>query len=103
MTRYLFTFRGGQPYGSTDAQQHLARWNDWIECLGEAVLDPGRPLTATEVIDAQGQKKSEGPDMNGYAIIEARNMSKALSIAESCPHRALGEIYVSEMGFAKLD
>ncbi|MGR3466648.1 MAG: hypothetical protein ACU0CI_02110, partial [Shimia sp.] len=94
MTRYLFTFRGGQPYGLTDAQQHLARWNDWIECLGDTVIDPGRPLTVTEVIDAQGQRRAEAPNMTGYAIIETKNMAQALAIAEDCPHRALGEIHV---------
>ncbi len=98
MPRYILTYHGGtRPATPEDGKAQMARWNDWVANLGEALLEPQNPVGKTMTIDANGAREGSGNPMNGYSVLEAADVDAAVEIAKACPFAEMGSIEVSQI------
>jgi len=86
MKKYLFTYLGGEE-GESE-QKVMQAWADWLQFLGDAVVEMGSPLRPGARQVEPGGTIGEVPTaalMNGYSIIQAGSMKEALELAGGCP------------------
>ena len=97
MPQYVLAYIGGNhPQTPEEGAKHRARWMAWVEGLGDAVVNPGTPLSGTRSVTTAGVEDSAST-MSGFSIVEADNMDDALDMARSCPFLEIdGTIDVSE-------
>ncbi|MCH9765336.1 MAG: YciI family protein, partial [Alphaproteobacteria bacterium] len=71
----------------------------WVESLGETIVNPGTPLTASKIITATGVEEDHDPNaMKGFAVIKAETMDAAVEIAKTDPFLENGgTVRVSQM------
>ena len=100
MPQYIFVYLGGEtPSSPEEGQKHFAKYQQWIESLGEAVISPAIPFKDTHTVQPDG-KASQGSTtaMSGLSIIKMPSMNDALAAAQSCPFLEInGTLEVSEM------
>lgn len=100
MPNYLLAYHGGStPEGEEAQAASLEAWNDWMEAVGEQLLDGGNPVGASRTVSADGSvADTEGDRVSGYSIIEADDIDAAIEIARGCPIIADGgSIEVAEL------
>ncbi|HEY8259472.1 MAG TPA: YciI family protein [Gemmatimonadales bacterium] len=100
MSEFVFLFRATdeeqhEAMGTPErAQQSMQAWRAWIQGLESKghLKNPGQPLDRTGKV-IRGKKKvvTDGPYAEakdlvlGFIVIEARDMTEALSLAGDCP------------------
>ena len=98
MAQFIFHYRmGNNPPKPEQGEQLKAKWQQWIEDLGDAVVAPSTPTKNSKTVSLEGvtDTKDDMP-LCGYTIIEAADMDAALEIAKSCPHLYVGNLEVAE-------
>ena len=87
MTEFILVYRGGTDSLEPDEQRaRMGRWKQWLEDLGDDVVDPGRPLGAFKAVRASSVRDmSRGEAMSGFSIIKAPDIDAAVAIAKACP------------------
>jgi len=96
MTQYIIAYLGGkQPESPEAGKAQFAKWQAWIEGLGEAVVNPGTPLKQSRTLGSDGVK--EGGPLSGFAVIEAGSIEEAVDMAKSDPFLEMGSVQVAEM------
>ncbi len=64
----------------------MAKWNAWIEGLGDIMVNPGSPLGMSKTVSADGVTDDGGPNpLMGFSIVKADSMEAALELANACP------------------
>ena len=63
----------------------MEAWGAWFEGLGEAVVQMGAPLGASNAIATDGSVGEATAGLSGYTVIAADSLSAATSMAKSCP------------------
>lgn len=98
MTQYVLAYIGGNhPSDPEEGAKHRADWMAWVQGLGEAVVNPGTPLSGTKSVTSSGVSDSSST-MSGFSIVEADSMEAAIEMAKSCPFLDIdGTIDVSEV------
>ena len=105
MPNYLLAYHGGTTPDGEEAQAAVMEaWNEWMEAVGESLLDAGNPVGQSKTLNADGTVGEAATDgLTGYSIIEADSLEAAIEVARSCPILADGgSIEVAElvdMGF----
>ncbi|MGO9454428.1 MAG: YciI family protein [Candidatus Binataceae bacterium] len=95
MSEFAFLFRGRDTSASPEQmQQYAQNWLAWFKQLGEKghIKETGHPLEHTGKV-VKGKQKSvlDGPYaeakdiVNGYVLIEAKDLAHAVEIAKGCP------------------
>jgi hypothetical protein len=100
MTQFLISYIGGdQPSSPEEGQAHRAKWQQWLEDLGSAIVSPANPMMHTQTVNPDGSVTTGGSSrMSGYTIVEADSMDAALEMAKSCPFLDInGSLEVSEL------
>lgn len=99
MAQFILTYNGGKkPESEEQGARDKARWGQWLQELGDAVVEPGRPMGPAKVISQEGiQDFQDGEPMIGYTILEAEDLNRALEMAQNCPFVEQGTIRVSEL------
>jgi len=99
MTQYVLAYHGGkQPESPEKGAESYAKWQNWLGELGEAVINPGTPLSNSKMVSLEGVNDDLGPEaMMGFSVITAENMEAALEITKSCPFLEMGNIVLSEV------
>ena len=92
MPNYLLAYHGGgTPEGEEAQAAVMEAWNDWLEHIGEAMLDLGNPVGDTRTVNSDGSvSAAPASPVSGYSIVEADDMDAALAIAKGCPVLADG-------------
>ena len=96
MSEYLFLYRGpsGDSASPEQMQQIMQKWLAWFKDLGERghIKNPGQPLeTAGRVVRGRAKSVHDGPFaeakdvVNGYTLIEAKDIDQAAEVAKGCP------------------
>ncbi|MHB1110661.1 MAG: YciI family protein [Devosia sp.] len=88
MPQYLLTFHGGgTPEGEEAQAAVMAAWNEWIEDVGESMIDAGNPVAVTKTIaaDKSVTDGAVGEPVTGYSIIDAESFDAAVAMARGCP------------------
>ena len=89
MANFLLVYTGGNGMPATDAERAkvMEAWGAWFGKLGEAVVDPGNPISQSKSISSDGSVH-EGPvgtSANGYSILKADSLNQAVDFAKGCP------------------
>ena len=98
MTQFVLAYIGGDhPQDPEEGAKHRAEWMDWVAALGDAVVNPGTPLSETKSVTTAGVSDSSST-MSGFSIVEADSMDAAIEMAQSCPFLKInGTIDVSQV------
>ncbi len=80
------------------AEQRKA-WGAWLQSLGDAVINPGRPMGPSHFVRQGGEvERVDGPAaMMGFTIISAESLDAAFAVAKACPFLQIGSIEVAEL------
>ncbi len=99
MPNFIFAYHGGRkPDSPEEGQALMARWQAWIEGLGDAAVNPGTPVGLSKTVSADGVEDGGGPNpLSGFSVVAADSMDAALALAKGCPHLEIGTIEVAEM------
>lgn len=100
MPQYVIVYLGGNPPTTPEeGQQHMAKYKQWLDDLGDAVISPANPLKNTHTITPNGSTTAgSSVGMSGYTIIEADNVDAAVAITKACPFLHVGgTLEVSEL------
>lgn len=100
MAKYVFIYHGGDhPESEEEGAEMMQQWNDWLDNLGEAAIDPGNPMGMSKTVMSDGSVVDDGGSnpASGYSLFAAEDMDAALKMAQSCPFLAMnGTIEVAE-------
>jgi hypothetical protein len=100
MSQYIITYLGGdQPTSPEKGKQHFAKYQEWLNSLGDSAVSPMNPFKNTHTVKPDGSVTTgSSTKMSGYTIIEAESMDAALEISKACPFLDInGTLEVSEM------
>jgi hypothetical protein len=99
MPKFVFAYHGAPQFKTKeDGANHMVAWRAWRQELGEAVLDPGMPVSASRTVSSTGVEDNGGSNpLAGITIVQAESMDAAVAMARACPHvDAGGTIEVAE-------
>jgi hypothetical protein len=87
MANYLFLYSGGKGVATEEAERNAqyARWAQWFDALGSAVVDGGAATGATKTVGAGGSL-----GVSGYSVVTARSLESAVELAKGCPVLEVG-------------
>ncbi len=75
-----------------DGQKLMADWRAWMQGLGDAVVDPGKPVGMSKTILTDGTVADNGGSnpLMGFTVIQADTIEAAIELAKPCPHVTCG-------------
>ena len=95
MSEFTFLFRGRDTSASPEQmQKNMQKWVAWFKELGEKghIKYPGHPLEGTgKVVRGKQKTVHDGPYaeakdiVNGFTLIEAKDLSQAVELSKGCP------------------
>jgi hypothetical protein len=100
MSEFTYLFRGRDTSASPEQMQKtMEKWLAWfkeLEANGH-LKDPGHPLEARgAVVRGKGKIITDGPYaeakdvVNGYIIVDAKDLAEAAEISKGCPNLEIG-------------
>ena len=100
MSEFTFLYRGRDASASPDEMQRtMEKWMAWFKELGASghIKYPGHPLQAAGMV-VKGRQKvvhdgpyAEAKDVvNGFTLIEARDLPHAVELSKGCPILEIG-------------
>jgi hypothetical protein len=92
MANFLLVYHGGSmPESPEEGAKVTQAWTDWFTSLGEAVVDPGNPVSNVRTVAADGTVSEGGTNTSsGYSVIKADSLDAAVEAAKGCPVLAGG-------------
>jgi hypothetical protein len=98
MANYMIAYHGGRKFESPqDGAAYMAKWKAWMGSLGDALVDPGKPLGAGKAVSAAGVTDRGTDLLTGFSIVAADSIEAVLKMAQRCPHLDHGTIEVAEV------
>jgi hypothetical protein len=88
MTKYVYVFHGGTiPDSEEERNAQMAKWGQWFEGLGPAIVDPGAPVGKSRTVSNGGSISDDGGanPVSGYTVIQADSFDDATEKAKGCP------------------
>jgi hypothetical protein len=87
MPKFLFAYHGGKmPETEAEIAAEMQRWRDWMDGLGDALVDPGNPVGMSSTVSIDGVADNGGANpVSGYSLVMADDMNAALAMAAGCP------------------
>lgn len=87
MANYLLAYTGGSGMAENEADREaaMAKWGQWFQALGPAIVNPGNPFGASASIAAAGRDGAAKTGLNGFSIIAADSLDAASELAKGCP------------------
>lgn len=92
MPKFIFAYHGGRKFETKEeGAAHMTNWMAWSNGLGEALIDPGMPVSASKTVSSDGVSDGGGSNpISGVSVVQAETMEEALEMAKSCPHVNIG-------------
>ena len=92
MPKYILVYHGGPENMTPDeGRQHMINWKAWSEGLGNAVVDPGMPVSVAKTVGPDGVTDGGGPNpISGITVVQADDFDAAIAMASACPHVSIG-------------
>lgn len=100
MPQYIFVYLGGEyPSDPEEGNKHFAKYQEWLNSLGDAVVSPAIPFKDTHTVHPDSTvEPGTTTAMSGLSIIRMATMDDALAIARTCPFLEInGTLEISEM------
>ncbi len=96
MSEYIIAYLGGsQPSSPEEGAKHRAKWQVWLDGLGDAVVNRGTPLGKSVHVNADGVMDNGPEPLTGFSIVKADDMDAAIEIAKACPFCEIGTVEVA--------
>jgi hypothetical protein len=96
--KFMFLFRGGDTHPQTandskEAKEYIQSWITWMQGLGQqGILAGAENLQRTgKQVNGKSKVVTDGPFIvakemvNGYIIVNAKDIDEAVEIAKGCP------------------
>ena len=98
MPQFIFAYHGGKmPEDPDEGAKLMARWQDWMAGLGDALVNPGHPVGKSTTVSASGVTNDGGPNpLSGFSLVQADDIDAAIEMAKGCPHIDDGSIEIAE-------
>ncbi len=93
MPKFVLAYHGSPKLASKeDGNTHMAAWKNWMQSLGDAVVDPGVPVGPSKTILSDGTIANDGgPNpLVGFTVLLAATIEDAIKMAKPCPHVTAG-------------
>ncbi len=85
------------PSSPEEGAKHMAKFQEWIAGVGDAMVNPGTPFGPSKMVTSSGVS-DPGPNRpSGFSVIKADSFDAALEITQGCPYFDFGTIEVAEM------
>jgi hypothetical protein len=100
MADYILAYHsnGNMPASPEEGATHMERYKAWIEGMGDAVVNPGTPLSQAKTVSADGVEDGGGPNpVMGFTVIRADSLEAAIEMAQASPFLEMGTIELAEM------
>ena len=88
MANYMFAYSGGKGVATDEAERNAqyAKWGQWFEELGAAVVDGGAATGTSKTVGPGGSVSDRGSrGVTGYSIVSADSLDSAVELAKGCP------------------
>ncbi len=87
MSQFIITYFGGEhPKTPEEGKKHFESYQQWLQSLGEDVVEPMVPYKNSRTLNADGSlMESSVTSMSGHTIIKAANIDDAIAKVKSCP------------------
>jgi len=86
MKKYILLYKGpATPPGASHD-----KWPAWLTKAGDRLVDIGSPMESGLVLHSDGSTRYSASDLNGYSIIQARNINDVISLVKDHPFLSLG-------------
>jgi hypothetical protein len=92
MTRFLLLYTGPKPANATHEG-----WPEWLDAIGDALVDAGSPLRNGFVVRSDGSTSDVASPPLGYGIVEAEDRDRALELLRDHPLWRSGAEYAIEV------
>jgi hypothetical protein len=93
MANYVFAYSGGNGVAADEAERNAqyAKWGQWFEELGSAVVEGGAPTGAAKTVGPGGSVSDGGSrGLSGYSVVSAGSLDSAVELAKGCPVLEIG-------------
>jgi hypothetical protein len=85
VARFMYLYRGPAPTLTPEqAEERMAAFGAWMERVGPALVDVGRPFGASGSVRDDGTDGTTG-DLTGYTIVEADDLAAAKALTDGLP------------------
>lgn len=86
MANYLFAYTGGS-MAETEAEREaaMAKWGQWFQALGPAIVNPGNPFGPSASVGSTGANGAAASGLSGFSIVAADSLIAASELAKGCP------------------
>jgi YCII-related domain len=74
-------------------------WPAWFDKLGDKLVDKGSPMADGRGLHGDGSTTGSTTHLNGYSIIQAKDIDDVLSFVKDHPYLTLGHEYSIEVYF----
>jgi hypothetical protein len=98
MSNYVITYYGFPRFERPeDGNAYMSNWRAWMGEVGEAMINPGTPMSSGKTLSAEGvSDTARGEPLTGFSIVSAESLDAAVALALGCPHLAHGTIDVAQ-------
>lgn len=99
MAEFIIAYMGGrEPDTPEEGKQQREKWGAWLAGLGDAVVNPGTPISSSKVVAAEGVSDADpATRLTGFTVVKAASLEEALEMARECPFLEIGRLEVGEM------
>jgi hypothetical protein len=85
MAKFIYLYRGQAPDLTPEqGAERMAAFGAWMEKLGAALVDVGRPFGSSTSVRDDGTEGTAG-DLSGYTIVEADDLAAAKALTDGLP------------------
>ena len=92
MKKYILLYKGPVTPGASHA-----KWPAWFNKLGEHLVNMGSPMKKGFVLHNDGSKDNSATNLNGFSIIQAKDIKAVISLVKDHPFLSLGSEYSVEI------
>jgi hypothetical protein len=88
MANYVFAYSGGNGIATDEAERNaqMAKWGQWFEEMGAAIVDGGSPTGSAKTVGPGGSVSDGGSrGLTGYTVVTADSLDGAVALAQGCP------------------
>jgi len=86
MKKYILLYKGP----TTPLNASHEKWPAWFNKIGDQLVSIGSPMDNGFVLHRDGSKGDTATNLNGYSIIQARNINAVKSLVKDHPYLAQG-------------
>ncbi len=99
MAQYIIIYLGSDtpPPADFDPQASKAKWGQWLQGLGDAVVNRGTPMMHSKIVSPDEVADAGKKGSTGFTIVEADSMDAATEMAKGCPYLEMGNLEVAEL------